>query len=872
MEPTDSLNTAFMLQLQRDLGLALGSTSRIEEAMDQVVLAFMQIEGIDCGGGYLVDEQTGDLNLVAHEGVSESFLEIASYFAADSPQVRMIEQGEPIYQPYLQVVPNLDDVRAREQLRAIAILPVRFKGRVIAALNLASRTVDDFLIEVRLMLETTAALVGGAIARVRAETAVSKSQQKLQTLFDLLEDFLFILDENGRILQVNPIVEKRLGYSIEELRGQPVLFVHPPERHDEAVTIISGMLKGEEANCSIPLLTKTGEEIPVDTIVTAGEWGTKPVLIGISRDVTVREQARKALQQSHDELEQRIKQRTANLRETNHQLMQEIIERKRAEKALKQNQRLLSAFFSQSLDGCFFMMLDEPVAWDDTIDREDVMDYVFEHQRITAVNDAMLAQYGSNRDDFIGLTPQDFFAHDIDHGRETWFKFFDNGRLRIETNEQKADGTSMNIEGDYVCLFDDQGRITGHFGIQRDITQRKEAKQQLLKAQQALQESQRMLTTLMNNLPGMAYRCMCDPAWTMAFVNIGCLPLTGYQQDDLINNKKVTYGDLIHPDDREMVWQEVNSAIEANQPFQINYRIITRSGQVKWVWEQGIKVGKTEDGTPFLEGFITDVNERKLAEDKLEHYANELEQRVTERTQELTEANKRLKELDQLKSKFISDVTHELRTPVTNLVMYLDLLEKGKPEKSDHYRSVLQEEAARLKTLVESTLDLSRLDFKKESVKFSPFGLNQIVTQGIDTQQRHADSKSLSLEFMPGENLPPVLGDAQLVSRILQNLLVNAVMYTHEGGVIVMTRFDTAVNQILLRVQDTGIGMSEVEQEHCFDPFYRGERVGQLNLPGNGLGLTLVKEIVTLHNGLISLTSTIDKGSTFSVWLPITDE
>jgi PAS domain S-box-containing protein len=135
----------------------------------------------------------------------------------------------------------------------------------------------------------------------------------------------------------------------------------------------------------------------------------------------------------------------------------------------------LELFFSQSLDGFFFMMLDEPVTWDDSVDKERVLDYVFEHQRVTKVNDAMMAQYGATRESFLGTTPKDLFRHDLAHGRRVWREFFDHGRLHVETDERRLDGTPIRIEGDYICFYDDQGRITGHFGIQRDVTERERA-------------------------------------------------------------------------------------------------------------------------------------------------------------------------------------------------------------------------------------------------------------------------------------------------------------------------------------------------------------------------------------------------------------
>jgi formate hydrogenlyase transcriptional activator len=133
--------------------------------------------------------------------------------------------------------------------------------------------------------------------------------------------------------------------------------------------------------------------------------------------------------------------------------------------------QLLELLFSQSLDGFFFMMLDEPVQWDDQADKEQLLDYVFAHQRVTRVNDAMLAQYGATRETFIGLTPNELFRHDLEGGRRVWRTFFDRGQLHIKTKERHLDGRPIDIEGDYICLYDAERRIIGHFGIQRDVTE-----------------------------------------------------------------------------------------------------------------------------------------------------------------------------------------------------------------------------------------------------------------------------------------------------------------------------------------------------------------------------------------------------------------
>jgi PAS domain S-box-containing protein len=170
----------------------------------------------------------------------------------------------------------------------------------------------------------------------------------------------------------------------------------------------------------------------------------------------------------------------------------DITERRQAEERLKRQEALLETFISQSLDGFFFMMLDEPIEWNDSADKDKLLDYTFARQRMTKVNDAMLAQYGAKREQFIGLTPNDRMAYDIPYSKSLWRTLFDDGRLAVKTSEQKLDGAPMWIEGEYVCMYDSQGRITGHFGIQREITAQKKMEEELWRSEALLSEAQRI--------------------------------------------------------------------------------------------------------------------------------------------------------------------------------------------------------------------------------------------------------------------------------------------------------------------------------------------------------------------------------------------
>lgn len=136
-------------------------------------------------------------------------------------------------------------------------------------------------------------------------------------------------------------------------------------------------------------------------------------------------------------------------------------------------------------------------------------------------------------------------------------------------------------------------------------------------AELALAESQRTLSTLMSHLPGIAYRCLNDPDWTMLFISQGCLELTGYSVQAFTSEKTITYGELIYPKDREPVWNAVQAAIENHHSFQMTYRIISANAEVKWVWEQGQGIFDLDGNLLYLEGLITDITARVKAEEEV---------------------------------------------------------------------------------------------------------------------------------------------------------------------------------------------------------------------------------------------------------------
>lgn len=138
-----------------------------------------------------------------------------------------------------------------------------------------------------------------------------------------------------------------------------------------------------------------------------------------------------------------------------------------------------------------------------------------------------------------------------------------------------------------------------------------------IKTQKELAESRRVLFTLMSNLPGMAYKCKNDRDWTMEFISEGCYSLTGYHPEDFLKNRKLSYNDIIFPEDKDRVWSTIQDAIEKKENFQLTYRIVHADSSVKWVWEQGIGIYDAENNLVALEGFISDVSDKIKAENEL---------------------------------------------------------------------------------------------------------------------------------------------------------------------------------------------------------------------------------------------------------------
>jgi len=224
---------------------------------------------------------------------------------------------------------------------------------------------------------------------------------------------------------------------------------------------------------------------------------------------------------------------------------------------------------------------------------------------------------GYESEELLGKSPFDFIHPDDKNKLFSVLKNYIDDKVKKLLTGKKLPITKRiefrfkDKEGNWRN-FQSTGNIVGNqlLFITRDITEN-------IKIEKELRENQQILLTLMNNLPGMSYRCQNDRDWTMKFVSEGCMDLTGYKPEEITNNKAISFGQLIHKDDQDYVWNDVQAGLKDKKNYKLIYRIKTAEGKEKWVWEQAQGVFSADGKLLRIEGFITDITERKLAEEKL---------------------------------------------------------------------------------------------------------------------------------------------------------------------------------------------------------------------------------------------------------------
>ena len=234
-------------------------------------------------------------------------------------------------------------------------------------------------------------------------------------------------------------------------------------------------------------------------------------------------------------------------------------------------------------------------------------------------------------------------------------------------------------------------------------------------------------------------------------------------------------------------------------------------------------------------------------------------------------AIRRERRLNELKSEFISNVSHELKTPLSIISMFGEMLTLGRtksPEQAHEYAEIIWRESVRLGGLIDNVLDFAKIERGKGSYEFGEGDLGEVVDRALELSQRRVQAAEMTLEAEVEPGLPPVRVDANAYTLVVLNLIDNAIKYAPDGKKI-RVELKRAGDRLVLSVRDWGAGIDPEEQGKIFDRFYRARAIRLKPIRGSGIGLALVQHIARAHRGDITVASVPGEGSTFSLWVPV---
>lgn len=378
-------------------------------------------------------------------------------------------------------------------------------------------------------------------------------------------------------------------------------------------------------------------------------------------------------------------------------------------------------------------------------------------------------------------------------------------------------------------------------------------------AESALQDERRLFI----GGPNVAFKWKIVPGWPVEYVSPNVEERFGYRSEDFTSGK-IIYANIIHPDDLARVGQEVETYIEQGVPwFEQEYRISRADGEYRWIYDFTVVVRDSNKRNTHNIGYIHDITERKRSEE--------------ERTQLLIREQAAhaevvaSREAARLKNDFINAVSHDLRTPITTIWGYAELMEEEiggpltGPQRS--YVKQIGKSTRRLEYMVNDLLDIARSEAGTLKLDLEEVDIRATVREVIESLQPQAVEANLGLDAEIPDDVPPLMMDPERIERVLVNLLTNAIKFTPARGRI-QVRVRMEGEWLRCEVEDSGRGIAPEEIPKLFVPFSQLD-AGKQKKGGTGLGLSISKTIVEAHGGEIGVRSVVGEGSTFWFTLPI---
>jgi PAS domain S-box-containing protein len=465
--------------------------------------------------------------------------------------------------------------------------------------------------------------------------------------------------------------------------------------------------------------------------------------------------------------------------------------------------------------------------------------------RFVLVNDAFVTWSGHSREEILGRNTTELSVWERQEDREAfWADLRRTGSIRArECRFRNRSGRlfTMLLSSEVIQL----NRVPHLLSLGLDITERKQTEAELRASEARLRESEARFSAAFHSSPIITAIFRVSDT-RIVLVNDAFLNWSGYSRDEVLGRTTIELGIWENPARRDRFWDEV---LRAGSVREWECRSRNRSGKVSTMLASGVII--EINGADHLLTMVVDISQRKEAEAEL--------QRTLAREMELS----------QLKSNFVSMVSHEFRTPLgiiqSSAELLRDFYQKMPSSEREEQLGSITRNTRRMAGMMEEILVLSRLDAGKLDFQPAALNLNAFCRRVVD-EVLSATNRRCHIELLLGPVPAQAQADERLLGHIFTNLLSNAVKYSEPGTAV---RFSVELDgpDAVCTIRDEGIGISEEDQQHLFKAFHRGSNVG--TRPGTGLGLLLVKRCAELHGGRLQLNSKIGEGTTVTVRLPV---
>jgi len=422
---------------------------------------------------------------------------------------------------------------------------------------------------------------------------------------------------------------------------------------------------------------------------------------------------------------------------------------------------------------------------------------------------------------------------------------------------------------------DELGQLTMAFNGLQEVIVNEEAKA-------AEHAANTRLRRIVSNVPGVVfeYRLHPDGSGNFPFASDGIIDVYGVAPE-VVEKSTEPIRQMVAPEDRQRFYEGLHQSARDLTPWRIEYRIQHPAGGIKWLLVNAIPE-KSDKDTVLWYGFIADITETKTMEadlrraldeqkrkdEEIQRYRDHLEQLVGERTADLEKARAEAERLARIKSEFLANMSHEIRTPLHGVLgmAYIGQRTSGEDRAREAFGKIISS-GTLLLGIINDILDLSKMEAGMLKIESTRVELQPVINETLDLIRERASSKGIALELDFSGNIPEsCLSDPLRLRQILLNLLSNAVKFTEAGKVGLSV--DLIGDQLLIRVTDTGIGISDSQINGIFNPFQQGDNSTTRKFGGTGLGLAITERIVKQMGGSIRVESARGAGSSFEVRLP----